>query len=155
MRRITSIADLEALRRKLQEEYRTKKPLIIVCGGAGCRASGSMEVVEALEREIKSLGLENKVYLKVSGCHGFCERGPIVVIHPEQIFYQRVKPDLSYDNRKTELKETKNNLLKIIADPVAASKDSYKQVNELFDLFANSLMIRLKNNDYFSNVSNR
>ena len=92
MRRITSVADLEALRRKLQEKYRAEKLRIIVCGGTGCRSSKSMEVVEAFKKEIESLGLENKVDLKVSGCHGFCERGPIVVIYPEQIFYQRVKP---------------------------------------------------------------
>ncbi len=93
MRRITSVADLEALRRKLQEKYSAEKLRIIVCGGTGCRSSRSMEVVEAFKKEIKSLGLENKIDLKVSGCHGFCERGPIVVIYPEQIFYQRVKPE--------------------------------------------------------------
>ncbi|HEX28995.1 TPA: NADH-quinone oxidoreductase subunit F, partial [Candidatus Poribacteria bacterium] len=86
-------SDLEELRRSILEERKTDKPCIAVCGGTGCQAYGSQKVVEAFKEELKRRSLEEAISLKVTGCHGFCERGVVVVIHPEEIFYQRVKPE--------------------------------------------------------------
>ena len=61
-----------------------------VCGGTGCQAYGCQKVVKAFQEEIKRLGLGDSVGVRTTGCHGFCERGPLVVIQPEGIFYQRV-----------------------------------------------------------------
>jgi len=69
----------------------TKK--ISVCAGTGCRASGSLLVIDAVKRELKKKKLDVELVLKETGCHGFCERGPLVVIYPEKIFYSKVKPD--------------------------------------------------------------
>lgn len=69
-----------------------KKYCISVCGGTGCHAYNCEKVSEAFVTEIKRKKAESKIENKTTGCHGFCERGPIVVIYPERIFYQRVKP---------------------------------------------------------------
>jgi len=64
-----------------------------VCGGTGCRASGAEAVVDAFKDEIERRELQINVELKETGCHGFCERGPLVVIRPKRVFYQRVRPE--------------------------------------------------------------
>jgi NADH:ubiquinone oxidoreductase subunit F (NADH-binding)/(2Fe-2S) ferredoxin/NAD-dependent dihydropyrimidine dehydrogenase PreA subunit len=72
------------------KSYRTH---LLVCAGTGCVACGSFDIKEALEAEIAKRGLQNEVAVISTGCNGFCERGPIVVVHPEGIFYQRLKTE--------------------------------------------------------------
>lgn len=64
---------------------------ILVCGGTACKASNSTRLQELFTKELKAHGLDNKVKLIQTGCHGFCENGPIVTIFPEDIFYVWVK----------------------------------------------------------------
>jgi NADH-quinone oxidoreductase subunit F len=86
--------DLKSLiETKIKERSKDKKPCITVCSGTGCHAYGCERVTEAFSEEIKRKNLKEKVNIKTTGCHGFCERGPIVVIHPEGIFYQSVKTE--------------------------------------------------------------
>lgn len=66
---------------------------ILICAGTGCISSGTLQVKEALERELKKHNLEDKVRIILSGCHGFCEKGPIFIVYPEDIFYCEVKPE--------------------------------------------------------------
>ncbi|NTU95037.1 MAG: NADH-quinone oxidoreductase subunit NuoF [Bacteroidales bacterium] len=66
---------------------------LLVCGGTGCRASQSEIIVENLKSEIKNLGLENDAQVVITGCFGFCEKGPIVKIVPDNTFYTQVKPE--------------------------------------------------------------
>jgi len=68
------------------------KPCITLCSGSACHASGSEEVAASLEEEIKKQGLSAEVDIRKTGCHGFCERGPIIVIHPEEICYLQIEP---------------------------------------------------------------
>jgi NADH:ubiquinone oxidoreductase subunit F (NADH-binding)/(2Fe-2S) ferredoxin len=67
------------------------KRTVLICRGTGCQSSKSDKIQAALEKEVAQLGLSNKVKIKSTGCHGFCQRGPIVVIEPEDIFYSHVK----------------------------------------------------------------
>jgi NADH:ubiquinone oxidoreductase subunit F (NADH-binding)/(2Fe-2S) ferredoxin/Pyruvate/2-oxoacid:ferredoxin oxidoreductase delta subunit len=83
---------LEKWRESILASRDSSQPRIMVCGGTGCLALASDEVATAFEKELKAQGVEAKVELKVTGCPGFCEQGPLVVIHPERIFYTRVKP---------------------------------------------------------------
>lgn len=66
---------------------------LLVCAGTGCVACGSFEIKNALEQEITKRGLQNEITVISTGCNGFCERGPIVVVQPDGIFYQRLKID--------------------------------------------------------------
>jgi NADH:ubiquinone oxidoreductase subunit F (NADH-binding)/(2Fe-2S) ferredoxin/Pyruvate/2-oxoacid:ferredoxin oxidoreductase delta subunit len=91
--RLKSVAELEQLRQKITADSDTGRTLISVCGGTGCRASGAEAVVEAFAEEIERQELQANIEFKETGCHGFCERGPVVVIGPQKIFYQKVKPE--------------------------------------------------------------
>jgi NADH:ubiquinone oxidoreductase subunit F (NADH-binding)/(2Fe-2S) ferredoxin/Pyruvate/2-oxoacid:ferredoxin oxidoreductase delta subunit len=63
---------------------------LLVCAGTGCVSCGSFAVKEALEREILRQGLKDEILVEAMGCHGFCERGPILMVYPDGIFYQRL-----------------------------------------------------------------
>ncbi len=64
---------------------------LLVCAGTGCVSCGSFRIKEALEKEIKKRRLEDEVQVVATGCNGFCERGPIVMVQPDGIFYQLLK----------------------------------------------------------------
>jgi len=72
------------------EQYRAN---LLICAGTGCVASGSLKVKAALEEELKKHNLQNEIKIVLTGCNGFCAQGPIMVVYPEGIFYQGLKPD--------------------------------------------------------------
>ncbi|KPJ72569.1 hydrogenase, partial [candidate division TA06 bacterium DG_78] len=72
------------------KQYRTH---LLVCAGTGCVASGSFEIKKTLEKEITKRKLQDEVAVISTGCNGFCERGPIVVVQPDGIFYQKLKKE--------------------------------------------------------------
>ncbi len=80
--------DLDKWRSELEAAPRPKKE-VVVCTGTGCRGAGALEVLEALKESLK--GRED-VAIRETCCHGFCERGPLLVIEPDNYFYQRLKP---------------------------------------------------------------
>ena len=65
---------------------------VMVCAGTGCVSNHSMEIKQALKEEIQKQGLMNEVQVVTTGCNGFCGAGPIVVVQPDGIFYQLIKP---------------------------------------------------------------
>ena len=83
--------ELEELRRAILNKRVSEKPCITVCAGTGCHAYGCEKVIKAFSDEINRKNLIEKIDIRTTGCHGFCEQGPIVVIHPEGLFYKRVK----------------------------------------------------------------
>ncbi|MDF9407188.1 SLBB domain-containing protein [Pelotomaculum isophthalicicum JI] len=93
MERINSANELEALRKSILSSRDTNKPCITICSGSACHASGSKEVASRIEEEIANQGLSGTVDVRKTGCHGFCEKGPIIVIHPEKICYFQIKPE--------------------------------------------------------------
>ncbi|MFH1139236.1 MAG: NADH-ubiquinone oxidoreductase-F iron-sulfur binding region domain-containing protein [Pseudomonadota bacterium] len=92
--RLDSSAALEQLRKDLIAGRDPNRTCVIVCHGTGCLANGSPKVAEALRESIEQAGLDAAVIpeIKTTGCHGFCSRGPLVIIQPHGIFYQRVQP---------------------------------------------------------------
>ena len=66
---------------------------VLVCGGTGCTSSGSMKIIDALEREISANGLTEKVQIVKTGCFGLCALGPIMIVYPEGTFYSMVTED--------------------------------------------------------------
>ena len=83
---------LDEIRAKISESRNEKKTCITVCGGTGCHAYGCLKVAEAFKDEIKKQNLQDSVDVRITGCHGFCERGTLVVIFPEEICYCNVQP---------------------------------------------------------------
>ena len=71
----------------------SKKKDILCCGGTGCHASNSAEMMQNLRDAIKAAGLENDVKVVQTGCFGFCAQGPIVKVMPDNVFYVQVKPE--------------------------------------------------------------
>lgn len=65
---------------------------ILVCGGTGCHASNSRELLENLKKELETKALSDQIQVVQTGCFGFCEKGPIVKILPDKTFYVEVKP---------------------------------------------------------------
>ncbi len=90
MARLNSPEELEQFRQELLSKRDPSAPCISVCAGAGCVASGADAVIAAFKAEIEKEGLAAKVDTKGTGCPGFCERGPVVVIYPEEICYLQV-----------------------------------------------------------------
>lgn len=69
------------------------KRQIVVCGGTGCHASKSPQIAELLANELKQRGLSDQVQVLQTGCFGFCEKGPILEIHPDNVLYVEVSTD--------------------------------------------------------------
>ena len=91
--RIRSRSDLERLRTAAVARRDSIKPWIGVCGGTSCSASSARPLRDALQEAIAKNRLTRKVGLRLTGCHGFCEHGPMVVISPDGICYEKVKPE--------------------------------------------------------------
>jgi NADH:ubiquinone oxidoreductase subunit F (NADH-binding)/(2Fe-2S) ferredoxin len=89
--KLNSLGELETLRKSILAKKDPKKAVITICNGTGCHAHGCKTVTAAFLEEIKKQKLEAKVSVKATGCHGFCERGPLVVVKPQEVFYQRVR----------------------------------------------------------------
>lgn len=69
------------------------KTHVLCCGGTGCKASASDEIIANFERILKEKGLQDEVQVIRTGCFGFCEKGPIVKMLPDNTFYTQVKPE--------------------------------------------------------------
>ncbi len=104
MNRISSYEELKNLAKeyaacfkvRMGETVETKdscqKKVISVCGGTGCKSSDSMQIIEKLREEVQKAGLADTVEVTMAGCFGFCEKGPIVKIYPDNTFYIGVTP---------------------------------------------------------------
>ncbi len=68
------------------------KTEIRICAGTACHASGRVALRKAVEKALAERGLTEKVTVVETGCHGFCEQGPIIVVRPQGIFYPRLEP---------------------------------------------------------------
>ena len=125
--RIESIQDLEKLRKTLLAKTDPTKARIRICAGTGCRACGSEEVIEAFNKEIVGQGISADVEIKATGCHGFCERGTLIVLYPEGILYQMVKPEDVPEILKVTVggKEIIERLLYV--DPVSGERITYEK----------------------------
>jgi NADH-quinone oxidoreductase subunit F len=90
MARLAHSHDLERFRQSLVLGRDPRRLMVNVCVDTGCRALGAERIYESLCREVQARGLNEKVEVKPTGCPGFCQRGPVVVINPQDIFYQQV-----------------------------------------------------------------
>jgi NADH-quinone oxidoreductase subunit F len=128
MAKLTNRAALEELRNSLQAgQQEGGKRLISLCAGSGCGAYGTAKVHQALMAELAKHDMQDEVDVKLSGCHGFCEKGPILVVHPEGIFYPQVKekhvPEIVEETIKN------GNLVKslLFKDPITKKRISHEE----------------------------
>ncbi|AIO19693.1 NADP-reducing hydrogenase subunit HndC [Candidatus Izimaplasma bacterium HR1] len=68
-----------------------KRMTLLVCGGTGCMASESQEMLDSLKAKVKELNMENEINVIKTGCFGFCGQGPIIKVQPDNVFYVKVK----------------------------------------------------------------
>lgn len=66
---------------------------VLICGGTGCKASSSATICEKIKEKLKEKGIDSQVDVVMTGCFGFCEKGPVVKIIPDNTFYTQVKPE--------------------------------------------------------------
>jgi len=94
MNRTEKLQTVRELKDIIQEQVRLrrseKRPVLTVSSGTCGQARGSAKVINALHKALKERRLENKVKVRVTGCHGFCEAEPNIIIFPQNIFYQKV-----------------------------------------------------------------
>ncbi|NOQ19254.1 MAG: NADH-quinone oxidoreductase subunit F [Desulfobacterales bacterium] len=93
MTKIKTIKGLEALRKRLLKDRKKIRTTLVMCGGTGCQASRCQDVIDAVKDELDKQGLAKSVSIRTTGCHGFCEQGPLMVIEPENTFYCHISPD--------------------------------------------------------------
>jgi NADH:ubiquinone oxidoreductase subunit F (NADH-binding)/(2Fe-2S) ferredoxin/NAD-dependent dihydropyrimidine dehydrogenase PreA subunit len=92
MNRLETVSDLEKLRKQVIAQRNAKETWLEVCTGSGCRACGADVLADSLEKEIEKRELGNKIGIRRTGCHGFCEGAPLVVIQPSDVCYLKVQP---------------------------------------------------------------
>ena len=127
MFKVRTPEELERLRVEIKAKGTPDRILVTVCGGTGCRVYGSEQVLEAFQKEMAAVGSDTRMGAKATGCHGFCEQGPVVVIHPQGIFYRRVQvEDVAEIVERTLLKgEIVERLL--YTDPNTGQKLAYER----------------------------
>jgi len=91
MTKIKSLSDLEKWKEDIIFKQNQYRMTVSVCGGTGCHAYGCKKVRNQFSRAIRENNLEQEIRLRFTGCRGLCERGPIVTILPQEIFYQRAQ----------------------------------------------------------------
>ena len=119
--------------------YRTE---LLLCGGTGCIASGSLEVKAALENELVKQGLDREIRVIETGCNGFCAQGPIMIVQPDNIFYQKLTvKDIPY---LVEEHFLKGRPVKKLFYKEQASAETIPGMNEI-PFYAKQQLIVLKN----------
>jgi NADH:ubiquinone oxidoreductase subunit F (NADH-binding)/(2Fe-2S) ferredoxin/NAD-dependent dihydropyrimidine dehydrogenase PreA subunit len=91
MNKIKSVSGLKRWKEDIIKKQKQVKAIVSICGGTGCHAYGCKKVRDQFAKAIKKNKMVNKIRLRFTGCRGLCERGPIVTIQPQGIFYQRVQ----------------------------------------------------------------
>jgi NADH-quinone oxidoreductase subunit F len=121
-------AALKSIRDSFEAKLReSKKKLISLCSGSGCGAYGTAGVYETLMAQLAEHNLEDDVEVKLSGCHGFCEKGPIMVIHPEGIFYPQLKAEHIPDIVEQTIKNGELVKKRIFKDPATKKKITHEK----------------------------
>ena len=139
---LSTAKDLEQLRQELVKSREAKKIGISVCCGTGCRAHGSMDLFEEFRRQLDDRGLDD-VDLRATGCHGFCEQGPLVVIFPQKIFYRGVEiKDVDSVIEKTIINEE---MVESLLFKDSTTKEKYQLEHEV-PFYAKQQRIVFRNN---------
>lgn len=92
MERINHPEQLASWKAEILADRLPSKKIIVISSGTCGQASGSVQIIDAVEQELKKKDLQDSVEVKVTGCHGFCQLEPNLIVYPEEIFYRNLKP---------------------------------------------------------------
>ncbi len=92
MERLRTTSDFWALHNRLLADRDPRKPVIVIPSGTCGQASGTGELIRIAKREMLENELGDRIRLRITGCHGFCEMEPSVLVLPDRVFYPRVRP---------------------------------------------------------------
>jgi len=127
MERLRNTSELEALKEAIIKKNSQFKMTVTLCGGPGCLALGSETLKNVFEDELHKSDLADEIRVIFSGCHGFCEIGPLVVIRPSGIVYCRIKEeDISPIVSRTLIESELIDSL-LYEDPVTGEKIIYEK----------------------------
>ena len=122
MAKLKRSEDLKTLRKSLKKKEKDFRSTVIIPNGTCCQASDSQAVIDSLKKELARQGLEKDVSIRLTGCHGFCEQEPIIIIEPGNLFYCQVTPkDAGEIVSKTIMKGVVIDRL-LYRDPVSGKK---------------------------------
>lgn len=156
MSKLNSPADLEDLRQEVLAGRDPDKVCITLCSGTACNATGSGKVAAAIQEEFEKQGLNGSVEFRKTGCHGFCEKGPNMVISPEEISYIQVaaKDVPEIISKTVKEKQVLERLL--YKDPASGEKATHEfeipfYKHQQRNVLANNVKLDPKNlNDYLA-----
>ena len=115
---------------------------LLVCGGTGCKAAESDEIKKSFNEVIDELGMEDETQVVFTGCFGFCEKGPIVKVLPDNTFYVNVKPEDAEEIVKEHLIKGRQVQRLLYKDPVTEEKISD---SKSMDFYKKQMRIALRN----------
>ncbi|MFH1283091.1 MAG: NADH-ubiquinone oxidoreductase-F iron-sulfur binding region domain-containing protein [bacterium] len=153
---VKSSEDLKTIALKRNSENKKYKKTVILCAGTGCRASGCLEVLTAFHKQLKTKKIDKEIKIRSTGCQGFCEQGPIVIIEPGNIFYRQVNPEnveeiISQTIQKDKIIEELLYVDPISGKKVTAEKDiPYYSVQQRTLLEQNKVIDPCDINDYIA-----
>jgi len=133
--------------RDADKKIETNKKVLLVCGGTGCVSSNSEKIIENLESEIKAAGLSQDVSVSLTGCFGFCAKGPIVKVYPDNVFYVQVKPEDANEIVKSHIVGGTPVQRLLFEEP--STKKKVTQHDEI-DFYKKQLRIALRNCGYIN-----
>ncbi len=94
MERISSVEDFINFRQLILDEPEENKPCLVICAGTGGQASGSNDIIRIIKRQILERGLQDRISMRITGCLGFCEKDPFILVEPSHNLY----PNLSMED---------------------------------------------------------
>jgi NADH:ubiquinone oxidoreductase subunit F (NADH-binding)/(2Fe-2S) ferredoxin/Pyruvate/2-oxoacid:ferredoxin oxidoreductase delta subunit len=115
---------------------------ILICGGTGCRASASEAIQNNLQDALKAKGLDQEVQVVMTGCFGFCEKGPIVKILPDNTFYVEVKPEDAEELVEEHIVKGRKVMRLLYVDP---EKKEVISDSKHMDFYKKQIRIALRN----------
>ena len=117
---------------------------VLICGGTGCTSSHSMDIADALEKEIAANGLENEIKVVRTGCFGLCALGPIMIVYPEGSFYSMITVDDVKEIVEEHLKNDRIVKRLLFQETVIEDSDDVKSLNET-DFYKKQKRVALRN----------
>lgn len=90
--RINSVKELANIKNQTQKSLSKYKYIVQVCGGAGCVSANCQAIKDALMNELEAKGLQDTVLVNVTGCIGTCALGPVMIVQPDGVFYNKLEP---------------------------------------------------------------